>query len=118
MEEHSIPEETVGLSYHFLPPNRQAAVDHVLRVLQQDSRLEFLLAVLEVTINDRHLSSSTRPTRSLLKKLLQALDEEDGEGMVYGSPYNQLGRNDRMAGEPRFEWWDFDLADRLRPLPD
>ncbi len=109
-EEISIPEEIVGLDYHFLPLDRQSAIDEALRALQRDSRLEFLLAVFHVTINGRPLSPGTRPTRSLLNKLLQALDQEEGAEMLYGSPYNDLGAR---RGEMRLEWWDFDLAEVL-----
>lgn len=117
--EDIIPEETVGLSYHFLPPDRQAEIDAVLRVLEEDPRLEFLLVVLAVTINDRPLSASTPPSRGLLRKLLSALDAGDGEMMLYASPYNGLGREQEQKGElPRIEEWNFDLADRLRELPN
>ncbi len=118
MEEVSFPEEVIGLEYHFLPFDRQAEVDAVLRALQADSQFEFMLAVLYVTVNGRPLRAESRPSRHLIHKLLQALDNEDGAGMLYASPYNQLGQESRVIDDPRLEWWDFDLAERLRELPD
>ncbi|MCC2669569.1 MAG: hypothetical protein K0Q72_2040 [Armatimonadetes bacterium] len=114
-EENSIPEEVVGLEYYFLPPDRMTRVDVALRALQGDLHLEFLLAVLRVTINDRPLSPTSRPTRGVLRKLLLALDEEDGEALIYESPYNDLGAGQRDADEDeeRLTWWDFDLAEDL-----
>lgn len=114
----SIPEEIIELTYSFLPPARQAEVDGAVRALQEDARLEFLLAVLEVKINDRRLSPQLPPGRPLLKKLLQALDEEEGAMMLYSSPYNHLGRTDRPDADPRLEWWDFDIGDQLHRFPD
>jgi hypothetical protein len=114
--DHSIPEEIVDLEFHFLSPERQAEVDFVLRALQEDARLEFMLAVLEVRINDRRLTPATVPSRALLKKLLQALDEESGVMMLYTSPYNQLGEDRGTVA--RVEWWNLDLGDSLLPFPD
>lgn len=110
--EDAHPEEIVGLGFHFLPPDRQAEVDLVLRALQEDSRFEFMLAVFDVSFHDRPLGRAALPTRSLLRKLLQALDQPDGVSMLYTSPYNDLGER-RADHPPRVEWWDFDLADRL-----
>jgi hypothetical protein len=117
-EEASIPEEIVELSYHFLPPQRQSEIDEALRALQEDTRLEFMLAVLEVRINDRGLSPTTPPSRSLLHKLLQALDEESGAVMLYTSPYNDLGAGRGSEASERLEWWNFDLAPRLCRFQD
>jgi hypothetical protein len=111
--ENSISEEVVGLDYHFLPAERLEAVTEVLRALQEDFRLEFMLAVFDVTINERRVSSTMPPSRTFLRKLLQALDEEDGAAMLYTSPYNELGMERGREREARVEWWDFDLADRL-----
>lgn len=112
-EEGGIAEETVEMSFHFLPAGRQKEVDDAIRALQEDGRLEFMLGVLEVRINDRPLSPSSPASPVLLRKLLQALDQEDGAMLLYGSPYNQLGNIDRTGDEPRVEWWNFDLGDRL-----
>lgn len=113
-EETSVPEEIVELSYFFLPHQRQTAIDSVLRALQADPHLEFLLAVFEVSLNDRHLSPSTPPSRGLLRKLLQALDEPDGVMLLYTSPYNDLGLHPAAEEEERrLEFWDLEIADRL-----
>lgn len=118
IDERSIPEEILGLAYHYLPPQRQAEVSAVLQALQEDAHLEFLLTVLDVTVNDRPLNPATPPSRSLLKKLLQALDAESGEYMLYHSPYNQLGLGERAQNEHRIEWWDFDIGEYLYRFPD
>jgi hypothetical protein len=112
-EEQSVPEEVVGLEYFFLPPERLTKVDLALRALQSDMHLEFMLAVLSVTINDRRLPANRAAGRPVLRKLLQTLDEASGELMLYDSPYNDLGagRHDEIA--ERQTWWDFDLAERL-----
>jgi len=110
-----IAEEIVELEYYFLPPDRQAEVDYVLRALQEHTRLEFLLAVFKITVNDRPLGLDARPTRALLNKLLQSLNEEDGITMLYTSPYNELGVP--LEGERRVEWWNFDLAEQLYRFP-
>ena len=113
-EEASVPEEVVELRYYFLPLPRQTAVDSVLRALQADPLLEFLLAVFEVSVNDRHLSPTTPPSRGLLRKFLQALDEPDGVMMLYSSPYNDLGMRPASEDEePRLEFWNLEIADRL-----
>ena len=104
----SIAEETVELSHHFLPPERLVQVEAVLGALAEDPHLEFLLAVLDVTINDSRLPPNLPPTRFVLHKLLQALDEADGEMLLYESPYNQLAGRD--PEEIRVEPWNFDLA--------
>jgi hypothetical protein len=115
--EEAIPEEIVGLTYHFLPPERQAEVEETLGALCDDLHLEFLLAVFEVTINDRPLPASAAPTRALLNKLLQALDGPDGISMLYESPYNGLGGCAPQSAA-RVEWWNFDLAQSLLEFPD
>src|SRR5690349_4357554 len=112
-DEPGIPEEIIGLEYFFLPPDRQTMVDLALRGLQADKHLEILLAVFAVTINDRPLSPTAPASRQALRKLLQALDAEDAEMMLYESPYNDLGAGRRDEEEPRITWWDFDLADQL-----
>ena len=117
-EEKTIPEEILGLSYHYLSSERQAEVSRVLQALQEDAHLEFLLAVFDVTINDRPLRRNVRPGRATLGKLLQALDEEAGAEMLYASPYNHLGHGERVPEEPRIEWWDFDLAEFLYEFAD
>jgi hypothetical protein len=114
-DDHSIPEEIVGLSFHFLPPERQAQVDEALRALQQDPRLEFMLAVLTVTLHDRPLAPATAPSPGLLSKLLQALEESEGAVMLYSSPYNELGSREFA---PRLDWWNFDLGESLYRFPD
>lgn len=116
--EGGIAEETVEMNFHFLPAERQAEVDEVIRALQEDGRLEFMLGVLEIRINDRRLSPSTSASGALLRKLLQALDQEDGAMLLYTSPYNQLGQSGRSDEEPRIEWWDFELGDRLVRFED
>jgi hypothetical protein len=115
--EPGVPEEIIGLEYHFLPPERQTKIDLALRGLQADLHLEFMLAVLRVTINNRPLNGATPPTRALLRKLLQAMDTEDAEVMLYESPYNDLGAG-RREEEPRITWWDFDIADELCEFQD
>lgn len=117
-EEKTIPEEILGLSYHYLSSERQAEVSRVLQALQEDAHLEFLLAIFDVTINDRPLRPGVRPSRVTLAKLLQALDEEAGAEMLYASPYNQLGHGERVPEEPRIEWWDFDIAEFLYEFAD
>jgi len=112
-EEQSIPEEVVGLEFFFLPPERLTKVDLALRALQADMHLEFMLSVLSVTINDRRLPPNVPGGRSLLRKLLQTLDEASGELMLYESPYNDLGAGRRDDSEQRITWWDFDLAKSL-----
>lgn len=112
-DEQSIPEEVVGLEYFFLPPDRLTKVDLALRALQTDMHLEFMLAVLSVTINDRRLPANVRAGRPVLRKLLQTLDEASGELMLYESPYNDLGAGKRDELEERITWWDFDLAESL-----
>jgi hypothetical protein len=112
-EEQSIPEEVVGLEYYFLPPERLTKVDLALRALQADLHLEFMLAVLSVTVNDRRLAPGAPAGRPLLRKLLQTLDEASGELMLYESPYNDLGAGRRDDHQERITWWDFDLAESL-----
>jgi hypothetical protein len=112
----SIPEEVIELSYHYLPPARLAEVDAVLKALQDRTALEFLLAIFEVQWNGRALSAATPPGRSVLNKLLQALDQEEGMDLLYSSPYNDLGRPDKPP--LRHEWWNFDLADQLCTFQD
>jgi hypothetical protein len=112
-EGHSIPEEIVGLSYYFLPQHRQEETARVLAQLQRDPRLEFLLAIFTVTVNDRPLNPAGTPDRTLLRKLLQALDREDGLHLLYASPYNEIGLSGRTRGPDRPEWWNFDIADGL-----
>lgn len=117
-DEKTISEEILGLSYHYLSPERQAEVSRVLQALQEDAHLEFLLAIFDVTVNDRPLSPGVRPSRVVLGKLLQALDEEAGVEMLYASPYNHLGLGERVQDEQRIEWWDFDIADYLYEFVD
>lgn len=117
-DENTIPEEILGLSYHYLSPERQAEVSRVLQALQEDAHLEFLLAIFDVTVNDRPLSPNVRPSRAVLAKLLQALDEEAGAEMLYASPYNHLGIGERIQEEPRLEWWDFDISEFLYEFAD
>lgn len=117
-EEQSIPEEVVGLEYFFLPPDRLTKVDLALRALQADRHLEFMLAVLSVTINDHRLPASGPASRSVLGKLLQTLDEANGELMLYESPYNDLGIGRREEFPERITWWDFDLAESLCEFPE
>lgn len=112
-EEKNVPEEVVGLEYFFLPPERLTKVDLALRALQSDMHLEFMLAVLSVTINDRRLAANRSVGRPVLRKLLQTLDEASGELMLYDSPYNDLGAGRRDGVEARHTWWDFDLAENL-----
>jgi hypothetical protein len=45
------------------------------------------------------------------------MDHPDGVSMLYTSPYNDLGER-RPDREPRVEWWDFDLADKLCSFPN
>jgi hypothetical protein len=116
--EQSIPEEVVGLEYFFLPPDRLTQVELALRALQADRHLEFMLAVLSVTINDHRLPPQQPAGRATLRKLLQTLDEANGELMLYESPYNDLGAARREEFPERITWWDYDLADRLCEFPD
>jgi hypothetical protein len=112
-----IPEEIVGLSFHFLPPERLADLEEPLRALEEDAHLEFLLAVLHVTVNDRPLTPTAPPSAGLLRKLLQALDEADGGVLLYTSPYNDLAARNAPQ-EPRVELWSFDIAHGLCEFPD
>ncbi|MFN3649827.1 MAG: hypothetical protein ACK47B_09605 [Armatimonadota bacterium] len=120
-EGHPITDEVIELSFHFLPPARQGEVDSVIRALQADPQFEFMLTVLEIEVNGRRLSPETPPSQALMRKLLEALDEEDGEVMLYGSPYNQLGdpaRAELNEELQRIEWWSFEVADRLCRFPE
>jgi hypothetical protein len=116
--EETIPEEVVGLNYHFLPPDRQSEVEQALEALCDDTHLEFLLAVFDVTINDRPLPRTAPASRTLLNKLLQALDGPEGISMLYESPYNELTCGAEMEREARIEWWNFDLAQSLLEFSD
>jgi len=115
-DDPGIPEEIIGLEYYFLPPERLRKVDLALRALQEDTHLDFLLAVFGVTLNDRPLNPWVPPGRDTLRKLLQAMDAEHAAGMLYDSPYNDLGSGRR--DEPRVTWWDFDIADQLCQFRD
>lgn len=103
-----IAEEIVELSHRFLPPTRLVAVETVLRALCEDRNLEYLLAILDVTLNECRLPPAAPPDRLLLHKLLQALDEAHGEFLLYESPYNELVG--MPAEELRVTEWSFDLA--------
>lgn len=113
-----VAEETITLEYHFVGPERQAALDRVLRQLQEGTNLRFLLAILEVRINDRTLSPNHAPTRALLRKLLAAMGASGGEQMLFFSPYNNLGLHPEADEEPVVYPWDFDLADELHEFSD
>ncbi|MGV3722403.1 MAG: hypothetical protein ACO1SX_15960 [Actinomycetota bacterium] len=117
-EDPGFPEEIIGLEYFFVPPERQTKLDLALRALQADAHLEFLLTVFAVTINDRPLNPWAPPARDVLRKLLQALDAEHAELMLYESPYNDLGVGRRDDSEDRITWWDFDIAEQLCQFRD
>lgn len=116
-EPPSISEEVIGLSYHYLTADRQAEIDTVIRVLQEDQRFDFLLAIFAVTINDRPLAPETRPTRALLKKILAALEGDLGPTMLYSSPYNELG-DPTHPRQSRVDYWDLDIADYVHQFRD
>ena len=112
-EDEGVAEETLTLEYYFVGPERQATLDRVIRQLQEGTNLRFMLAILEVRINERTLNPNQTPTRALLRKLLAAMGASGGEHMLFFSPYNSLGRHPEEDEEREVYPWNFDLSEEL-----